>query len=191
MIFIYRYYRQLQNEFITKMKNTNYHFKHLIQSLLLFTFCSSIHFLNAQDTLYKKNSILINFGTVIFVSQASASYERLVFQEDNKRIKIKLDYSSYLSNGLDYDTDAKVYDGYKGISGVLLYGILEASIGFAFTDYKLARGFNSDPLKDYSKQLNGRELYWNFGIRYDKDDFILRAGIGKLDLLYVGLGFSF
>jgi hypothetical protein len=147
--------------------------------------------LDAQDTLYSKNSILVSYGNVIFTSQASASYERLVFQEDKNRIKIKLDYCSYLSNNSDYETDAKVYDGYKGISGVLLHGIFEVSVGIAFTNYKLAKGFNFDPLKDYSKKLNGRELFGSAGVRYDKDNFILRAGIGNLDLLYAGIGFSF
>lgn len=175
------------------MNNLHQSLKYYLRSLLLLiiTFCAISNSLIGQDTTYSKNSIIINYGTVIFVTQASASYERLVFQEDNKRIKIKLDYCSYLSNNYDYDTDAKVYDGYKGISGVFLYGILEASVGFAFTDYKLEKGFNSDPLKDYSKQLHGREIYGNVGLRYDKDNLILRAGIGNLDLLYVGFGLSF
>ncbi|MFT6338821.1 MAG: hypothetical protein ACI86M_002895 [Saprospiraceae bacterium] len=175
------------------MNNTNHYNRLLLQSfcLLILTFGSSINYLNAQDTLYKKNSILIGYGNLIFTSQASASYERLVFQEDKNRIKIRLDYSSYLSNNLDYDTDARVHEGYKGISGVLLHGIFEVSVGIAFTSYKLAKGFSSDPLKDYTKILNGRELFGSAGIRYDKDSLILRAGIGNLDLLYAGVGFSF
>lgn len=175
------------------MKSPNKRFHQGLQSLfLLFViFYISLDPLRAQDTAYNKNSVLVNYGTTIFVSQVSASYERLIFQEGIRRIKIKLDYSSYISNNLDYDTDAKVYESYKGLSGVVLYGALEASIGLAFTDYRLASGFNPNPLKDYNKKLNGRELYGSIGFRYDKDNLILRAGIGNLELLYVGAGFSF
>lgn len=175
------------------MKSSNERPYQTLQSLFLlfFIFYASLISLQAQETDYKKNAIHINYGTTIFVSQASGSYERLMLQEGNKRIKIKLDYSLYISNNLDYDTDSKVYEGYKGLSGVILYGVLEASLGLAFTDYRLASGFNPDPLKDYNKKLNGREFYGSIGFRYDKDSLILRAGIGNLDLLYVGAGFSF
>lgn len=171
------------------MKNTNYQFKLFL--ILLITFISTIDFINAQETDYKKNAIYINYGNVIFISQASISYERTVFQKEHLRTKLKLNYGKHLGNHLDLETDAKVIDNYKSISGVLLYQLFEINLGLAFTKYTLEKGPSADPNKDYDITYNGTELYGSAGIRYEKDGFLMRAGIGNLELLYAGIGFTF
>ena len=155
---------------------------------MCFLLCNLV---NAQETEYKKNAGYISFGTVIFSSQASLSYERTIYEKDLIRTKFKINYGKYISNNLDQETDSKVYNNYKSVSGVFLFNQFEFNLGIAFTEYKLVRGFEPDPSRDYDEVINGSQIYGNIGVRYEKNNFLMRAGIGNLELLYAGVGFSF
>ncbi len=159
--------------------------------LLICVFLCNIVFVNAQDREFKKNSIYLNYGTVVFSSQFSISYERTIFQKKHLSTKLKVNYGKYLNNNLDLETDERIYNNYIGISGVFLFKLFEINLGVATTEYTLARGFNADPNKDYDEIKTGAIFYRNAGIRYEKDNFIIRTGIGNLELLYVGIGFNF
>jgi len=158
-------------------------------SLLLF---SSITI--AQDTEYKSNSIYANYGTVIFAHQVSVSYERLLFQKNKMRTKAKLNYGNWVSDGLDYDIDAKATQSYLSLSGVQLFGMFEIGAGAALRRYQYGNGINltpGDPPADYWDIKSDVVFYGNIGLRYEEGGFLFRAGIGNLELLYLGLGVNF
>ena len=174
--------------------STNY--KNTIRSISLLLACSLIclHTAIAQEDEndYRKNSIYATYGNLIFTSQASISYERSIFKfGQNNRTKLKATYGNNLGNNLDYDTGERVYENYTGLSVVQLFGKFETNLGAAYASYTLAPGFNPDPDIDYSLVENAFVLFANIGYRYENDHFLFRAGVGNLDLLYVGLGFNF
>ncbi len=171
------------------MKIIKFQFKLIL--VLFIAFISNICSRNAQEEDYDKNAVFVTYGNVIFISQASISYERTVYQQEHLRTKIKINYGKHLGNHLDLASDEKVYDTYKSVSGVLLYRLFEVNLGLAFTKYMLERGPTPDLNKDYSLLYNGRDFYGNVGIRYEKEGFLMRAGIGNLELLYAGIGFTF
>ena len=138
-----------------------------------------------------KNSIYGSLGTVILSNQASLSYERMLFKKGKLETRAKLNYGSYLSNNFDFDTGAKVNENHLSLSAVQLFGILELNAGAAFVNFRLAEGFNPDPNVDYTELLNRVTFYGNIGVRYSKNRFLFRAGIGNLELLYLGLGLNF
>ena len=139
---------------------------------------------------YKKNTIYVSYANLIFVSQASLSYERLLLQSDNNRTKLKLGFGKYLNNNYDYETNATVYESYLSLSAVQMLNIIELNGGIAYTKFKLARGFNPDPDIDYNEKRNKLVFYGNVGLRYVRENFIIRGGIGNLELLYVGIGIN-
>ena len=145
----------------------------------------------AQTEEYKKNSIYLSYGSIINASQYSFSFERLVFQKNHLRTGIKLNYGIVNAEGLDFDTNEKVYDNFKGISGVLLFNIFEINMGLALTEYSLARGINPDPEVDYNEKINGINFYGSAGLRFVNDEFMFKVGIGNLEYLYLGAGLNF
>lgn len=146
----------------------------------------------AQDNDYKNNSIYASIGTAIFTAQYSISYERTIIRKnDNLRLRLKANYGKYILNGLDLETDEKEYKNHKSISAVLLFELFEANVGVAFTQYTLAQGFMPRPNVDYTEVLNGKTIYACTGIRYEKNNFMVRAGISSLELLYAGIGINF
>ncbi len=145
---------------------------------------------NATDT-FKNNSIFLSAGSIIFSNQVSIAYERELYEVNNWRTRIKANFGSYLSNNADYDTNAILYRNYFSLSGVQLVGLLEVNAGVAFAHYTLARGFNPDPMVNYDEVNNKIVFYGNLGIRYVKHKFLFRAGLGNLELLYIGIGVNF
>jgi len=171
------------------MKNTYDHLKFFL--ILLAAFITNIVSINAQETEYKKNALYINYGNVIFASQASVSYERTVYQKEHIRTKLKVNYGKFLGNHFDQDIGGKITESYKSVSGVLLMRLFEINLGVAFTKYTLEGNPFPDPNTDGDRIYNGTDFYGSFGIRTEKDGFLLRAGIGNLELLYAGIGFTF
>lgn len=175
------------------MKNTKNLSKSAIRYslILLITLLHQSLTLNAQvEESYKKNSFYLSYGNIIFADQFSISYERLLFQKDKKRTKLKANYGSYLNNNWDFDTGAIVYKNYGSLSAVQLIGMLELNAGVAFAQYTLDPGFDPVPGTDYSIVKNRITFYGNIGVRYVKDRFLFRAGLGNLELLYIGVGFN-
>lgn len=175
------------------MINYDYTIKPMAKSLLIIIIAilGAINSMVSQENEYKKNSVYISAGTIIFTSQYSISYERTLDVEGMRRLRLKANYGKYGSNGLDLDTGGKNYENHKSISAVLLFGLFEADIGVAFTKYTLESGPSPIPTVDYSKVINGKQLYVSTGIRYGKNDFLIRAGISNLELLYLGVGINF
>ncbi|MEL7222009.1 MAG: hypothetical protein AAGJ93_11870 [Bacteroidota bacterium] len=160
----------------------------------LFTFLFLLIFSNclcAQQVDYKNNSVYVSYGTVIFSDQFSVAYEHTLFAKDNLRTRLKGAYGTYLSNNADYDTNEELYDRHISLSAVQLIGLFEFNLGVAYIDYTLAPGFDPTPDVDYSEVKNKWALYGNVGIRYVKNNFLLRAGISRVELLYLGLGINF
>jgi len=176
-----------------------YYFKSRIKFtlILLVSLLFTMNHVDAQESeevKYNKNAIHVNVGTVVFATQASIAYERNVYYNPkyNLRVNVKAMYGNYLSNEYDdYETDAEVYNNYKGLSGVLISRIFELNLGLAYMNFNLEKGSDPDPDIDYTKKRNGIRRYGSFGVRHEKEGFILRAGIGEPELLYVGIGFSF
>jgi len=144
-----------------------------------------------NEPLYKDYSIFVSYGNVIHSSQASLSFEKTLFQKNTNRTRLKISNGYYLSNNADFETNAKIFDNYVALSGVQLIGLLELSGGVALTSFKLAEGFDPDPSVDYSEQMRNLQFLGNIGMRYAKDHFMFRAGIGNLELFYLGLGYNF
>ncbi len=140
---------------------------------------------------YLKNSLYVSVGTVLFSSQVSFSYERTILEKKDWRTKVKLNYGHYLYNGLDYDTNEKVNDNFLSLSAVQLIGLVELNGGLAYSRYKLASGFDPEPNVDYTQQKERYQFYGNIGVRYEKNNFMFRGGIGNLEFLYLGLGVNF
>ena len=164
-----------------------------VQTLLLFL-AFSISQINtgvAQEYDHKHNSVYGSLGTLIFVNQASISYERTISASEMVIWRIKINYGQYTSNGLDLETDEKEYKNHKGVSAVFLFGLFEANFGFALTQYTLASGFNPRPNVDYTEVINGKSVYIASGIRYEKNNFLVRAGFSNLEYLYAGVGINF
>ena len=159
--------------------------------ILIIAIFSNVIYLNAQNAAYKKNSICLSYGNIIFSDQISFSYERMVWGVDNMRTKAKINYGHYLNNNADYETGATVYKNHLSLSGIQLIGLLELNAGIAFTQFTLASGFSPVPAIDYSKIKNKITFYGNIGIRYVSNKFLIRAGIGNLELLYAGIGVNF
>jgi len=86
---------------------------------------------------------------------------------------------------------AQVFDSYISLSAVQLFGIVEASVGVAGTSFTLAPGFEPDPNVDYSVQMNGLTFIGNIGLRFEKNQFMVRVGVGNFELLYAGVGVNF
>lgn len=170
------------------MKTTNYQFELFL--ILFIAFISSIGSINAQETDYDKNAVFVNYGNIIFVSQISISIERTIYQKEHTRTKLKVNYGKHLGNHFDLEPGSKVTENYKSVSGVLLFHFIEINLGVAFTKYSLENG-PPNPLIDYSLIYNGTSVYGNAGIRYEKGGVLLRAGIGNLELLSAGIGFTF
>ncbi len=144
-----------------------------------------------NEHLYKDHSIYVSYGNIIHSSQASLSFEKTLFQKNTSRTRLKISNGYYLSNNADFETNAKIFDNYVSLSGVQLIGILELSGGVALSYFKLAEGFEPDPSVDYSEQMRNLQFLGNIGMRYAKDHFMFRAGIGNLELFYLGLGYNF
>lgn len=179
------------------MDSLNYTDKIIRLTLLM---CSvlilNINQSEAQETLeskYGKNAIHLNVGTVYLASQGSVAYERNVYHNTKHdiRVNVKGVYGHFFQNDFDYDTDAEVYNNYKGLSGVLMSRIFELNFGYAIVNYNLERGDAPDPDIDYTKDRNGLRRYGSFGLRHEKDGFLMRIGLGFPELLYAGIGFTF
>jgi len=174
------------------------HSQYLIRlaTLLCLAFVFNINDSEAQEiqeSKYGKNAIHVSAGSIYFASQVSLAYERNVYHNTkyDLRVNVKGVYGHYLNNDLDYDTDAEVYNNYKGLSGVLMSRIFELNFGFAHVNYNLESGDQPDPDIDYTKDRNGIRRYGSFGLRFEKDGFLLRVGLGYPELVYAGIGFSF
>ena len=171
------------------MKKTKFYQCYTFSCLFVLSLITNIAV--AQEIEYDKNSIYLTYGTVINSSQYAISYERLLYQKRHFRTGIKLNYGIMNSEDLEFDTNAKVYNNYKGISGILLFNILDFSMGLAFTEYNLAPGISPDPEVDYNEKLSGINFVGSAGLRFTSDEFMLKVGIGNLEYLYLGAGFNF
>ena len=169
-----------------------FHFKP-ISNLFIFVILSlsCLSVTTAQEYDYKKNAIYASYGSVIFSSQISIAYDRTVYEKNQFRTKIKINYGNYADKYPDLSSDEREYRSYYGLSGVIVFGLFEASIGVGSAKYTLAQGDMPSPGVDYDEVMNGIIFQGSSGIRYEANDFILRAGIGNLELLYIGVGFVF
>ena len=107
------------------------------------------------------------------------------------RVGVKLTYGIVSADGLDFETDEKVLENYKGVSAVFLYNVFEFNFGLAHTRYKRAQGFSPVPGTDYDRTFSGFQFYGSTGLRFVLDEFMLKVGIGNLEYLYLGAGFNF
>ena len=171
------------------MKSTK--FKYLSLLILALTILSLQSTLAQDVETHQKNSVYANYGSVIFSSQVSVSYERLFLKKGKYETRAKLNYGNYLSNNLDFETNAKVYEDYFSVSAVQLIGLLELNAGMALSNFKRAEGFEPDPDVDYTILMNQVIFYGNIGIRYSKNNFLIKAGVGNLELLHIGIGLNF
>jgi len=140
---------------------------------------------------YHKHSVYASYGTVLLSTQASVSAERTLFQKNNFRTRVRASFGDYLTNNGDFETDARVLENYLSLSVVQMIEIWEISVGVAGTRFRRAAGFDPVPGVDYSIVMTGAELSFNTGIRYVYDHFMIRAGVGNHELLYLGLGVHF
>lgn len=160
--------------------------------LILINSLINLEYVSAQNIERDlKNTAYISYGNIISSSQISISYERLIFDINKMQTRVKANYGTYLSNNADFETNAKVYEHFSSISAVQLIGILELNAGLAYTQYKLAKGLEPEQDMDYSKINQRIEFYGNIGIRYAKNNFLIRTGLGNLELLYFGIGVNF
>ena len=158
-------------------------------TFLLFFTCTFSQ-LSAQKD-YKKNSLHVSYGNIIFASQANVSYERTLLKKRIFRTRARIGYGNYLSNNFDFDTNAKVHENYLSLGIVQMLGILELSAGVARTTFTLAPGFDPNPNVDYDELLNDFEFIGNIGLRYTAKRWLIRAGIGNHEKLYLGVGLNF
>ncbi len=159
-------------------------------SLLVILFCGAT--VQAQyDEGRKKNSIYVNYGNVIFVSQASIAYERLILDKDDYVTKGRLMYGNYLTNNLDFEAGARRYESYLGLSVVQLLYWVEINAGVAYGRYTFAPGIDPVEMIDSTTIQESAVAFGSVGVRYEKNNFLFRAGVGNLELLYIGLGMNF
>lgn len=135
--------------------------------------------LNAQESNYKKNSVFVSYGTAIFHGQCAIAAERTVYEKDRLRYKVKLNYGKYSKNDSELSIGPRNYKAYYGASGVLVLGLFEFSLGVARIELMDSR---TEPKLRFQS---------NTGIRYEKNEFLVRAGLGNRELLYVGIGLNF
>ena len=171
------------------MKKTKTHVA--LSGILIIALFFCLHKGSAQGLTYKNNSIYGSYGSVINASQVSVSYERFVYKKAQFRTGVKLSYSWVSADGLDLETNERVYENAKGISGVVLFNMFEFNVGLAFTQYKLAQGLNPEMDVDYDELRNGVNFFGSTGLRFVLDEFMLKVGIGNLEYLYLGVGFNF
>lgn len=174
---------------------TSYFQSTLLTALLILASCLFTSGLKAQDISSdsvkdKKNAILASYGNVIFQSQVSFAYERTFFHSNQFKTKAQLQYGHYLTNNFDFDDDAKMYDNYIGLKAVQLIGLLEMGAGLARTSYTLNRIIVA-PSTEPPLQKSGFEPVANIGMRWENEAYLIRFGVGNLDLLYVGFGVVF
>jgi len=148
-------------------------------------FVSSIHSSKAQGEK-PKNTVYLTYGNIIFSAQVSGAYERTFFQKNKLRTKGKINAGGYLYNHADYADGAKVYSSYVSLSAVQLLSIVEINAGLAYTSFSRAQN-----LSGTSDMVNALEFYGCLGLRFEKNNIIIRGGLGNLELLYIGLGFNF
>lgn len=160
-------------------------------SFLVLFFIIMLTSLNAQKYSSNKNAIYLSYGNIIFEDQVSIAYERLIYKHEAYRTRLKAFLGKRLNNNYDYDEGAKLYEDYFGISGVQLIGRLELNAGLAYTNFRLHPGFMAAPSITNQTLRNDFIFYGSLGFRFEKDNFLFRAGINNLELLYVGLGATF
>ncbi len=161
-------------------------------SILLFSILFTLHTkkLVGQETNYK-NSIYFSAGTVIFNQLISLSYERDLFQKDKFQTRARIN-GSFLRHGLDYAPGARVDEEYIGLGIVQLIGIFEIGGGIAVSRYFITPDFpefESAPIDVVRR--TGPTFYGHVGLRYEKNRFLIKAGLGNLEYLYLGLGLKF
>ena len=147
--------------------------------------------LNAQKYPYNKNTIYLSYGNIIFEDQVSIAYERLIFKKETYRTRLKAFFGKRLNNNYDYEEGAKLFENYFGISGVQLIGRLELNAGLAYTTFRLYPDFMTTQNINDQELRNDFSYYGSLGFRYEKDNFLFRAGVSNLELLYIGLGVTF
>lgn len=148
-------------------------------------FALSIPSSTAQE-VKPKNTVYLTYGNIIFSAQVSGAYERTFFQKNKLTTKGKINAGGYLYNHADYDDGAKVYSSYVSLSAVQLLSIMEVNAGLAYTTFSRAKS-----LSGTSDMVHALEFYGCLGLRYEKNRIMIRGGVGNLELLYLGLGFSF
>ncbi len=143
---------------------------------------------SAQETKQSKNTVIVNYGTVIFADQLSLAYERSLFRSQNKffETKIKASFGKYLSNNYDYDEDAEVTSSHYGVSAVQLIWLWK--IGLELNTGVSSIAF-STPATSTIERKSG--FYLGSAIRYDSSLLSFRAGLNNIELLTIGLGINF
>ncbi len=140
---------------------------------------------------YKKNFIYATYGNLIFVDHVSFSFERSFYQKYRTRFNAKLSVGRFPRNGFDLETGEKINKKYLAFSGVFCLNLFEVQLGVAYREYQLAVGFTPDPGIDYNENLSGLQSTGAIGFRFEKQNFILRAGVGNHELLYASIGVGF
>lgn len=158
--------------------------------LALFIMCS----FNTMAQIDKdyKNSIYFSAGSVIFDNQISLSYERTLINKDKFQTRLKAQ-ASRLYQHSDFDENVRVDEKYVGIGLVQLIGLFEVGAGVAYTRYYITPLFGDfeNGIITTREYATGPRLFGNVGLRYSKKGFLIKAGLGNLEFLYLGLGFNF
>jgi len=154
--------------------------------------------LNGQIEPNNKNAVYATGGTIIFVNQASLAYERSFLASDQFKTNGKIMIGKYLLNGLDLEAGERRYENYLGLGLVQMLYFVEINVGLAYASYTLAPGIGPpfDPTPDLpeidsTKIETGLVFNGGIGIRFERNNFMIRAGLNNLELLYLGLGLAF
>lgn len=165
-----------------------------ISTSILFTSILAFFISNnliAQE--YKKNSIYVNIGSIIFQSQYSISGERTIFTKDNFRTKAKVSLGRFTESHYDLDDGAKEVKSYATLSVVQLLSIFELGLGGGINTYNFTSGIEvaSNPPEYYDEEHIGFQPAVNAGLRFEKKHFLFRLGAGYPELFYAGIGCNF
>lgn len=157
-------------------------------TLVLFYLCYAMPGLTQQpEDTSNKQAIYANLGSVIFENQLSINFERLLFASAPRlETRLKFNAGTYLSNNYDYDISAEIYSNYLSASILQLIPIgrvqFELNIGLARTQFTT--------IEDSERRSKFR-AYTLAGLRYGKDDLLVRLGFGNFELFHLGVGYQF
>ena len=146
----------------------------------------------AQDTLKNenpKNVIHASFGTILFVSSAQLTYDRLLKQRNDGFFK-----SYYLT----LKTGASAFGGFGGSGGGLVNSIGVTALtgnGNEHFELGLGLGYYVETYRLDDRSSDGDKFFYpNFAIGYRKqtqNGFMFRTGVGFVEMVYAGIGYSF
>jgi len=164
----------------------------------LTTSAQSLEPLEEERTYPSYNySIHGNYSSLVLSNQIFVGVERKIWQHNNFRTKAKVFYNSFLNNDFDFEANTKIYSSHLGLAAVQMISLFELNVGVAYSQYDIAGGFVSGVLGqsqgaiERKENQSGFDFYGSVGMRFEMNKFLIRFGVGNLDHLYFGIGFSF